>query len=192
MEDALLFTYKIDSDLVLRLPHVDDAADLLTLFENDRAYLTYWNDWPKRLQSLQDCQEFILKHRRAYAEGKSIPAAMIVGGTIVGICSLEIQDQTVVKKAELSYWISEASQGKGLVTRTCEALLKHAFESLGLNRVFLRFKHVDDGNENGRSRRVAERLGFSQEGVQRHGGVARGEFMDMVVYSILADEWRAR
>ncbi len=184
-----MFDHQIDSDLILRLPDIDDAADLLALFEKDQEYLTYWNDWPKRMKTLQNCQDFILKHRRAYAEGKSIPAAMIYKGEIAGICSLEIQDRTVVKKAELSYWIGEDYQGKGLVTRTCESLLEHAFTSIGLNRVFLRFKHVDDANENGRSRSVAERLGFIQEGVQRHGGVARGEFMDMVVYSILADEW---
>ena len=123
---------------------------------------------------------------------EAIPAAMIYNGHFAGISTLEIQERYVVKKGELGYWVSEQFQGKGIVTRSCQQLLKHAFTHLGLNRIVLRFKHVSDDNENGRSRRVAERLGFTQEGVQRQGGVARGEFMDMVVYSLLAEEWKIK
>ena len=123
---------------------------------------------------------------------EAIPAAMIYNGHFAGISTLEIQERYVVKKGELGYWVSEQFQGKGIVTRSCQQLLKYAFTHLGLNRIVLRFKHVSDDNENGRSRRVAERLGFTQEGVQRQGGVARGEFMDMVVYSLLAEEWKIK
>lgn len=58
-----------------------------------------------------------------------------------------------------------------------------------LNRVLLRFKHVDADNENSRSHGVAERLGFIEEGIEQQGGVARGQLTDMVVYSLLANEW---
>ena len=96
----------------------------------------------------------------------------------------------MVKKGELSYWLGEQFQGKGIVTQSCRALLAYAFNDLGLNRLFLRFKHASPDDENSGSRRVAERLGFVQEGVQRQGGVARGQFMDMIVYSLLAEEWQ--
>ena len=142
-----MFTYRIDNDLLLRLPEENDA------------------------------------------EEKAIPAAMIYRGNFAGISTLEIQERYVVKKGELGYWLGASYQGNGIVTRSCRCLLDEAFNRLGLNRITLRFKHVDANNENSRSRGVAERLGFIQEGVQRQGGVARGQFMDMVVYSILAKEW---
>jgi len=189
MEPAV-FTYHIDNNLVLRLPEDSDAEAIFALFERDREYLTFWNDWPKHIRTVDDCKEFTQHHRRSYAEEKAIPAAMIYEGQFAGISELEIQDRSVVRKGELSYWIGETYQGKGIVTRSCEVLLNYAFNSLELNRIFLRFKHIDADNENIRSRRVAERLGFIQEGVQRQGGVARGQFMDMIVYSLLAKEWR--
>ena len=184
-----MFTYLIDENLFLRLPEENDADALFALFEKDREYLTHWNDWPKRIKTVADCQRFIFDHRRSYAEEKSIPAAMIYKGQFVGISTLEIQERYVVKKAELGYWLGEAYQGNGIVTMSCRVLLDEAFNRLGLNRICLRFKHVNADNENSRSRGVAERLGFTQEGIQRQGGVARGQFMDMVVYSILAEEW---
>ena len=187
-----MFTHLINDNLLLRLPEDRDAEAMLALFENGRNYFTYWSDWPKRMQTVSDCQTLIQRHRRAFAEEKEIPAAMIYQGQFVGISSLEIQERYVVKKGELSYWLGEPFQGKGIVTQSCRALLAYAFTDLGLNRLVLRFKHVSADNENSGSRRVAERLGFVQEGVQRQGGVARGQFMDMLVYSLLADEWRAR
>ncbi|MCA9935802.1 MAG: GNAT family N-acetyltransferase [Anaerolineales bacterium] len=187
-----MFIFRVDDDLVLRLPEENDAGALLALFQRDRDYFAYWNDWPKRMQTIEACQAFVVQHRRSYAEEKAIPAAMIYKGQFAGIISLDIQERYVVKKGELSYWISEVFQGKGLVTRSCQALLAYAFAELGLNRISLRFKHVSADNENSKSRRVAERLGFTQEGVQRQGGAARGQFMDMVVYSLLAEEWQAR
>jgi hypothetical protein len=59
-----------------------------------------------------------------------------------------------------------------------------------LNRLALKFKHVNKDNENIRSRRVVERLGFTQEGILRQDGMTKGVMMDMVMYSLLAEEWR--
>lgn len=187
-----MFTHYIDDDLLLRLPEENDAEAMLDLFTKDREYFTYWNDWPKRMQTIDDCKAFILRHRQAYAAEKSIPAAMIYNGRFAGISELEIQERYVVKKGELSYWLGEAYQGKGIVTKSCQQLLAYAFNDIGLNRIFLRFKYLNENNENSGSRRVAQRLGFTQEGVQRQGGVARGQYMDMVVYSLLAEEWQAK
>ena len=187
-----MFQARIDDELVLRLPEERDAPALLSLFERNRAYLTHWSDWPKRLTTRADCEAYVARYRLAHAEERSLPAALIYRGALVGLCELEVQDRRVVRKAELSYWLDEDHQGRGIVTRAGRRLLRHAFEVLELNRVFLRFKHAAPGDENARSRAVAERLGLREEGVQRGGGVARGRFMDMVVYSLLADEWRER
>ena len=61
----------------------------------------------------------------------------------------------------------------------------HAFGNLGLNRVVMR---VDVGNI--RSRAIPERLGFTQEGVTRQSDWLYTRFRDMVLYSILAGEWK--
>lgn len=39
---------------------------------------------------------------------------------------------------------------------------------------------------------IAERLGFVREGVHRHAERIGDRYLDLVVYSVLADEWSAR
>ena len=60
-----------------------------------------------------------------------------------------------------------------------------AFGEFGVHRVVIRA-----GVENVRSRAIAERLGFTMEGVARGEGRGSGGFYDLAVYAILEDEWR--
>jgi RimJ/RimL family protein N-acetyltransferase len=71
-----------------------------------------------------------------------------------------------------------------LVTRAVTAVLDQAFGPLGLHRVAL---HTDAGNE--RSRMLARRLGFTEEGVLREAVVFPNERRDEVVYGLLARDW---
>jgi RimJ/RimL family protein N-acetyltransferase len=67
------------------------------------------------------------------------------------------------------------------------ALLDQAFGPLGLERVSL---HTDPSNE--RSRAVARRLGFVEEGLLRQGTAFPDERRDELVYGLLAEEWHKR
>ena len=74
-------------------------------------------------------------------------------------------------------------QGRGIVTRTCRALLYYAFGELELNRMQIR---IATGNR--RSLAIPERLEFVFEGVQRQAELVNGEYYDLAVYSMLASE----
>ena len=56
---------------------------------------------------------------------------------------------------ELGYWIGKPFWGQGLVPEASAELLRHAFEDLGMARIWC--GHYDG---NTRSRRVMEKLGF--------------------------------
>ena len=61
-------------------------------------------------------------------------------------------------EAELGYWIGVPYWGRGLVPEAAKEVLRHAFEDLGLARVWCGYY---DGNE--RSKRVQEKLGFRHQ-----------------------------
>ena len=58
-------------------------------------------------------------------------------------------------EAELGYWLGVPYWGRGLVPEAAREMLRHAFEDLGLRRVWCGYY---DGND--QSRRVQEKLGF--------------------------------
>lgn len=184
-----VFALRVDDDLSLRLLAETDAQELFALFEENKEHLAEWQDWPNAINTLEDCRAFVVRRQREVAEGGALACVIVFQGHLVGMCTLS-KIVPLLRKADLGYWIAREHQGKGLVTRSCRALISHAFTVMKLNRLALDFKHESGDSENTRSRRVAERLGFTEEGVLRQAGMTKGVTMDMVVYSLLAEEWR--
>ena len=58
---------------------------------------------------------------------------------------------------ELGYWCRTSLVGQGYASEAVSALIAHSFEDLGAQVIWLRI-----GEENARSRRLAERLGFTE------------------------------
>lgn len=81
----------------------------------------------------------------------------------------------------------KALWGQGLGTDAMNALLDFGFGQLRLERIWL---EVFDFNPRGR--RSYEKCGFVLEGTQRHALYRDGAFHDVVLMSILHDEWAAQ
>lgn len=132
-----------------------------------------------------------LEHQgRAWLEGTRLPLDIAVPADrdwrLVGTVGLGCD--LTARAGEIGYWIDAAYEGRGLVTRAVAAVLDQAFSHMGLDRVELR-----TGLDNARSRGVARRLGFTEEGVLREAVIfPDGTRDDDIVYGLLAREWRAR
>lgn len=91
----------------------------------------------------------------------------------------------IVRSAEFSIWIGEKEhQGKGVGKFATHSLLSHAFNDLGLNRIYLTLL---PGNE--RARRLYASLGFKDEGVQRQAAFKSGKYVDLNQMSMLASDF---
>jgi RimJ/RimL family protein N-acetyltransferase len=90
------------------------------------------------------------------------------------------------KRAEIGFtWIDAALQGTGLNKAMKYAMLQHAFEVMGLNRVELKTDEL-----NTRSRNAILSIGAQQEGILRHHMVVNeGRLRNSVYFSILKEEW---
>lgn len=69
-------------------------------------------------------------------------------------------------------------------TEVMRTLLKHGFETLNLNRVFLRVYET-----NQRAIRSYEKAGFVREGCMRQGFYQNGKYHDVLLMGILRSEW---
>jgi ribosomal-protein-serine acetyltransferase len=84
------------------------------------------------------------------------------------------------KATYLEYWLGASYQGKGIMTASCRAVIDYAFGTVDLHRLTIRC-----AAENRRSRRIPERLGFTFEGITRHGEWLYDHFVDHAVYGLI-------
>lgn len=85
---------------------------------------------------------------------------------------------------EIGYWIRSDEVGRGYGREATTMAVQIGFEELHLHKVQLR---IAVGNI--RSERIAERLGFTNEGTLRDEVKVDGRWLDHTVWSLLEAEW---
>ena len=181
-----MFPFALDASTELRLLDETDAEVFFSVIQQNRAYLDRWLRWSAGVQTLADARVFLERFAQKANADDGFYAGIFCNGALVGgiVCHYINPSSN---KTEIGYWLAEDAVGKGLVTRSCEVVLKVLFEDKGLHRV-----EIQCGVENERSRAVPIRLGFVQEGIKRDSEWITNRYVDHVVYSMLDHEWRAR
>ncbi|WP_245870815.1 GNAT family N-acetyltransferase [Asanoa hainanensis] len=121
-------------------------------------------------------------------EGQALTlgAELAETGELVGDVVLFLHSRTH-RSGELGYMINPQFEGKGYATEASRAMLRLAFEDLGLHRVIGR---IDERNEP--SAKVLRRLGLRQEARLVQNEWFKGEWSTELDFAMLADEWRAQ
>jgi RimJ/RimL family protein N-acetyltransferase len=100
------------------------------------------------------------------------------------LASVGFFDYTPGVECEIGYWAHPDARGRGVVTGAMSVATAFLFGELKVNRVKA-FAAVD----NAASRRVIEKCGYTQTGVERLGALVRNAREDMALYDLLASEW---
>ncbi|MFJ2618350.1 GNAT family N-acetyltransferase [Glutamicibacter sp. NPDC087344] len=97
----------------------------------------------------------------------------------------EILDQTHSVEAEIGWSFDPAYGRLGYATEAVQAILELSFGALGLRRVV-----AESFAANEPSWKLMERVGMRRESYNLRNGLHRnGQWMDGVVYAMLAEEW---
>jgi ribosomal-protein-serine acetyltransferase len=89
------------------------------------------------------------------------------------------------KNASIGYWLTKNTEGKGIITRSCKVLITYGFEELELHRI-----EIKAAVNNVKSQAIPQKLNFTKEGTLRESELVNGVFLDLVLYSMLQDEWK--
>jgi ribosomal-protein-serine acetyltransferase len=116
-------------------------------------------------------------------EGTGLGCAITVDRDLAGGIGLHKID-SINRSAEIGYWLVEGFVGRGVMSRSTQALTSFAFEELAMHRVVIRA-----ATGNARSRAIPMRLGYTHEGTERGSQVLNGESIDIEAYSMLSTEW---
>lgn len=114
--------------------------------------------WPPH-QSLDESKDVIknvLNGKEAYA------ICLKEDGKVIGAIELKLNGHTDMTEkddeCELGYWIGKPFWGQGLMPEAANELLRHAFEDIGMNKVWCGYY---EGNI--KSKRVQEKVGFKYQ-----------------------------
>jgi ribosomal-protein-serine acetyltransferase len=182
-----MFCLPVDDDINLCLLESHHAEALFALVDANRSHLRRWLAWVDHNTEPEHTRQFIVAGLENFAHNQGVSTGVFYRGQLVGTlgsAKFNMEDRVV----ELGYWLSAEFEGRGIITRACRAILHYLIEERGFNRVQIR---CATGNH--RSCAIPERLGFTREGVLRQEGrVADGSYVDLVMYSLLAEEWRSQ
>jgi RimJ/RimL family protein N-acetyltransferase len=158
--------------LLLRPKQVGDGATTAAAVAETWDELHRWMRWAEiRDEFTEESME--IRNRRVMAsfilrEGIELMGIEVETGTVVIWCGLHDIDWQG-RQCDTGYWVRKSAHGRGFATEATNALVRYGFGALGMRRIGLTHSA---GNE--ASRRIAEKLGFCFEGIQRSANVLPG------------------
>ena len=173
------FELRVDEEIVLRPPYLSIAAELFQLVDTNREYLSEWMSWTPNTNSVEDVAEFIHQTTASRKEGKSLVCVIQYRDQVVGVVGFN-RISKALRMAELGYWLASDHQRRGIMLRSCRAMIDYAFQTLQLEKIEIRA-----AQENHRSRRVCENLGSTLEGVISHSDRLGDRILSHAVYGLL-------
>ncbi len=163
-----------------------DADPVFAAVERNREYLRQWLPWVDYTRTSEDIRHFISRVRTQFDANQGPQVGLWVNGEMSGSLGCHAIDWAN-RSSSIGYWVDAAQQGQGLITRCCTLMLDYLFHEMALHRVEIRC-----GTGNQRSCAIPERLGFQREGVARQAEWVNDRWVDLVVWSMLEEDWRKR
>jgi RimJ/RimL family protein N-acetyltransferase len=172
-------------DVVLLRPWAEaDVPGIVLAFSDPVMQRFSWRIAP---YTEADARGYLAEREAARARGEALSFALAGPRFPDEVLGCAVLDEVRLDRgcAAVGYWLSPAARGRGLATRAVRLLARRAFAELGLARL-----ELTCGPDNEASQHVAERCGFTREGLLRSHVPFKGGRRDSVLYSLLPGELR--
>ncbi len=177
--------YEITTDRLRIAPvdvtMVDEVYAAVKASENE---IASWMAWASNM-TYEDELAFIHSAERGWDSGTLWAFVFFTEERIAGGVGLTRHGLPYLERAEIGYWIATELAGRGLTTEAAAAVTHFGFEVLGLHRIELQ---ASPGNHG--SHRVAEKVGFIEEGRHRDSTRSAQGWLDTISYGLLDSDPR--
>ena len=170
----------INPGLELRQLQLADASALFALVNTNRSALREWLPWVDATNRLEDSQKYIKDTVRDFKESRAFTCGIWSMGALVGVIGHNRIDWAN-RIGFPAYWIVPSSQGQGIMTACCRAVIDHAFRELKVSRVI-----VAVATSNLRAQKIPERLGFTKISTLKKAEWLYDHHVDHYIYSLAA------
>ena len=132
-----------------------------------------------------DAEDYI-RRVNASTDALALAVVLIDGHKHIGNITLQRIDW-VGRSAEFATVIGDKSAwGQGYATESWQLLFRHGFEALNLHRIY--FSTYDNNDP---VKRLAMKMGMTEEGRRRDAVFKGGRYLDVVEYGVLRTEFEA-
>lgn len=172
-----------DDVVLLRPWRESDVPAQLKAFSDP--VFRHFSDWQPHTEV--DARRQLEESERARQRGERVSFALVEPvdhGVLLGGASLNEVD-LMCGRAAVGYWLAPQARGRGVASHAVRLLAHSAFAELGLARL-----ELTCGPDNQASLRVAERCGFTREGVLRSHMPFEGGRRDTVLSGLLPGQLR--
>jgi RimJ/RimL family protein N-acetyltransferase len=167
-------------DLTLRRFSLADLAELVEC-GND-PLIQSWLPLPNPYTEVH-ARAFIDEYaKELLVFGRGLLRAIDLNGRFTGSIDIKKADW-MARTCEISYWSAPWAHGRGLMTSALKLLTKWILSEQGMERVEVRV-----ATNNTASQRVAEKAGFTREGISRNAGFTNTGRVDLVIYSMVTGD----
>ncbi|MCX6236473.1 MAG: GNAT family protein [Bacteroidia bacterium] len=169
----------VSNEILLERVRISDAATIFHAIDQNRSHLRAWLPFVDFTKEIKDSEAFIQTIVSRREETRNEVYTIWFKGEFSGLLGFHNTDK-VNEKTEIGYWLINEMTGKGIIHRSCQMLIGLAFGKMGMNRITIR---TAVGNLS--SEKIASRLGFIFEGIERSGERHHDLFLDLKVFSLL-------
>lgn len=170
-------------DVTIRQLRFADAQSLLAALTTDEV-TRFISPPPTTVESFE---RFIAWTAREQAAGRYVCFGVVPSGCIGAVGIIQIRAlEPDFGIAEWGFAIASEFWGTGVFQRSARAAIDFAIEVIGVRRLEARA-----AVPNGRGNAALRKLGAIQEAVLRKSFFRRGEYVDQILWAIVADEYRA-
>ncbi|MFG3207790.1 GNAT family N-acetyltransferase [Streptomyces sp. NPDC048192] len=167
----------IDGDLLLRPWLASDAAAVARVFEDPT--IQHWH--LRKADSEDEARAWIEQWRRGWESETACHWAVADVGDDRVLGRVSLQSIIMVGgQAEISYWTTPESRGKGVCSRAVARVARWALEEVGFHRL-----ELGHSTANVASCRIAEKTGFALEGIRRRALLHTDGWHDMYLHARL-------
>lgn len=175
-----MLRHLINPGLELRQLQPADAPALFAVVDANRVALREWLPWVDATNRVADSEKYIRDTLRDFKASRAFTCGIWSMGRLVGVIGHNRIDWAN-RIGFPAYWIAPASQGQGIMTLCCRAVIENAFTDLRVNRVIVA---VATGNL--RAQKIPLRLGFTQVSTLRKAEWLYDHYVDHSIYSLTA------
>ncbi len=175
---------KVDEEIFLTDLKVESAQKVFDLVISNKNFLRQWLNWVDETRNIDDTILYIQTISDNDIFSERFVFEINYKNELAGLIDFNHGDRGN-SKVEIGYWLAEKFQGKGIMRRSCQALIKYAFQKESINRITIK---CAAGNK--KSQAIPLRLNFKLEGIERQSQNIYGVFHDVMIFSLLKKEWK--